>query len=327
MACIRQSAFTLLLAASGLCLAAAGARATAVQYRCEVGSFLSVEYTDGSAEVRLADGTELSLPEQPAASGFWYASGRHELRGKGDEVRFSIGRRTPIACHGESTTGRLFDVPRAESVALAAGETGFDMPGRLRCRHYADFALKELDLGEKGAAALFIAPASAGCKLGEPGDRQVEDDTAGYLWGAKGPYVFFKGADGWNGGLPFVVYDAQTGNRLFDDVMAGDDIEAAEVSDTEAVLQYRRVYAAECSLLAAPESCSTEIRKALDLAADRAMPDCRPAYQPLIDADPASSATIKAWPNVIEYPVSRKVAAGGTTLSARAGGLACRASE
>ncbi|MHA7970753.1 hypothetical protein [Rhizobium sp. CAU 1783] len=109
--------------------------------------------------------------------------------------------------------------------------------------------------------------------------------------------------------------------------MAGDDIEAAKVSDADAVFQYRRVYAADCSLLAAPESCASRIRKGLDLAADRAMPDCRPAYQPLIDSDPASSATIKAWPNVIEYPVSRKVAAAGTNLSARPGDLACRAPE
>ena len=76
-------------------------RATAaptVVYQCEDVLRLSVQFDPDKARVTLPDGTVLSLPQQPAASGFWYSSGLHELRGKGDEAQWTVGRRVPMAC-------------------------------------------------------------------------------------------------------------------------------------------------------------------------------------------------------------------------------------
>ncbi|MEX6725850.1 MliC family protein [Parapedomonas caeni] len=62
---------------------------------------LVVAFKDEHAEVTLPDGTRLTLPQQRAASGFWYATPRHELRGKGQEATWTVGRAAPLACRAE----------------------------------------------------------------------------------------------------------------------------------------------------------------------------------------------------------------------------------
>lgn len=62
---------------------------------------LVVAFKDEHAEVTLPDGAVLTLPQQRAASGFWYATPRHELRGKGQEATWTVGRAAPLACRAE----------------------------------------------------------------------------------------------------------------------------------------------------------------------------------------------------------------------------------
>ncbi len=128
----------------------------------------------------------------------------------------------PVTCRNAGEVTGQFDRSTRAEVELAEKDTGFDMKGKLTCLRYPNFALKQLDLGEKGAAGLYIASSEGPCQLNPTLDRKIEDETAGYLWGAVGPYAFFRGADGWNGGMPFVVYDARTGVRLMDDVVSGE---------------------------------------------------------------------------------------------------------
>ncbi len=298
-------------------------QAADIKYVCENGNSLIISFSQDMAELTLQDGTKQSLPQQQAASGFWYSNGRYELRGKGDELQFAIGRMAPVTCRDAGEVTGQFDRATRAEVELAEKDTGFDMKGKLTCLRYPNFALKELDLGEKGAAGLYIAPSEGPCQLNPTLDRKIEDDTAGYLWGAVGPYAFFRGADGWNGGMPFVVYDTRNGTRLMDDVVAG-EFSALTLVDDELTLRYRRTYAATCSLLAQPESCAATIRKELGLAADRPLPDCRAAYQPAIDADPNAAKDIEAWPSVIDYPIARKLTANGTSFVAVEGELTCR---
>ncbi|MFN7091899.1 MAG: MliC family protein [Allorhizobium sp.] len=315
----------LALAATALFLLPAESRAADIKYACEDGTTLTVAFSEAQAEVTIPHGSKVSLPQQPAASGFWYSNGRYELRGKGEELQFAIGRMAPVTCRNAGEVTGQFDRATRAEVELAEKDTGFDMKGKLTCLRYPNFTLKELDLGEKGAAGLYIASSEGPCQLNPTLDRKIEDDTAGYLWGAVGPYAFFRGADGLNGGLPFVVYDARTGERLLQDLIAG-EFAALSLVGEELTLRYRRTYAANCSLLAAPESCAATIRQELGLAADRPMPDCRPAYQPAIDADPDAAKAIEAWPSVIDYPVERKLSASGTSFVAIEGDLTCRPS-
>jgi membrane-bound inhibitor of C-type lysozyme len=67
-------------------------------YRCEDGSHFFVRFSGDAADVTLSDGTKLSLPQQRAASGIWYSSGRYDLRGKGREATWTVGRKVPVKC-------------------------------------------------------------------------------------------------------------------------------------------------------------------------------------------------------------------------------------
>lgn len=315
----------LALAATAVLILPAESRAANIKYSCEDGTSLTVTFSEKAADVTLPDGMKLSLPQQAAASGFWYSDGRYELRGKGEELQFAVGRMAPVTCRDAGEATGQFDRATRAEVELAEKDTGFDMKGKLTCLRYPNFALKQLDLGEKGAAGLYIASSEGPCQLNPTLDRKIEDDTAGYIWGAVGPYAFFRGADGWNGGLPFVIYDARTGTRLMDDVVAGEFAGLTLVGE-DLTLRYRRTYAASCSLIAAADTCAATIRQELGLEPDRAMPDCRAAYQPAIDADPNAAKDIEAWPSVIDYPVERKLSTTGTSLVAVDGELTCRPS-
>ncbi len=315
----------LALAATAIFILPAESRAANIKYSCEDGTSLTVTFSEKAADVTLPDGLKLSLPQQAAASGFWYSDGRYELRGKGEELQFAVGRMAPVTCRDAGEATGQFDRATRAEVEVAEKDTGFDMKGKLTCLRYPNFALKQLDLGEKGAAGLYIASSEGPCQLNPTLDRKIEDDTAGYIWGAVGPYAFFRGADGWNGGLPFVIYDARTGTRLMDDVVAGEFAGLTLVGE-DLTLRYRRTFAASCSLIASADTCAATIRKELGLEPDRAMPDCRAAYQPAIDADPNAAKDIEAWPSVIDYPVERKLSTTGTSLVAVDGELTCRPS-
>ncbi|WP_372053008.1 MliC family protein (plasmid) [Tistrella mobilis] len=73
-------------------------------YVCDDGTRLDVRFINGPtledsrAIVSLGEGDPLSLPQQMAASGIWYATPRHELRGKGREATWTVGRRTAAHC-------------------------------------------------------------------------------------------------------------------------------------------------------------------------------------------------------------------------------------
>jgi membrane-bound inhibitor of C-type lysozyme len=86
-----------LLAAASLVqpVSAADPHAT---YRCEDSSHFFVRFSGDRADVTLSDGTKLSLPQQRAASGTWYSSGRYDLRGKGREATWTVGRKVPVKC-------------------------------------------------------------------------------------------------------------------------------------------------------------------------------------------------------------------------------------
>lgn len=69
-----------------------------VVYSCEDGLTLRVRFARDGAHVTLPSGEQLLLPQQPAGSGTSYATPRHELRGKGEDATWTVGRRVPIGC-------------------------------------------------------------------------------------------------------------------------------------------------------------------------------------------------------------------------------------
>lgn len=80
------------------CAAPAPEAPAPVTFACADGTTLRVTFAGETARVTLPGGEELVLPRQPSGSGFRYATPRHELRGKGDEVQWTVGRRVPVSC-------------------------------------------------------------------------------------------------------------------------------------------------------------------------------------------------------------------------------------
>jgi membrane-bound inhibitor of C-type lysozyme len=75
-------------------------RLVRAEYTCVNGERLSVVFDNPRrlATIRMLDGTAVDLPQERAADGIWYRSGRHELRGRGNEATWTAPDRDPTAC-------------------------------------------------------------------------------------------------------------------------------------------------------------------------------------------------------------------------------------
>jgi len=72
-----------------------------VRYTCTNGPALVIAYAGETARIVEGNGAGAELRQRPAASGFWYETGPRSLRGKGDEVTYTVGRMAPITCRAE----------------------------------------------------------------------------------------------------------------------------------------------------------------------------------------------------------------------------------
>jgi len=119
-----------------------------------------------------------------------------------------------------------FDVPLKKTV-VHLGQSPYYHGGNVRvklsCYFYSTFMVKEYDEGQKGAEWLSIvsvdARTASTCTQSHAVAEKVieEPEWGGYFKGAKRNLVIFHAADGTNGGMPFVVYDARTGTKVFQD--------------------------------------------------------------------------------------------------------------
>jgi hypothetical protein len=156
---------------------------------------------------------------------------------------------------------------------------------KITCYWFARFMVKEVDLGEKGAARLAIV---RGTKKEVPDCTRLRDKTemavnpddwSGYFKGVKGNLVFFDADDGWNGGMGFAVYDAKTGKKIFDDVALGDlDISDAQATDSGITVRYTRIVDSGCIVPKELGACWDKITLRFALRSATA-PDCKAAYE------------------------------------------------
>ena len=68
-----------------------------VTYACSYGPNLTVVYSRFTARIESDDGT-VTLEQRPAASGFWYESATHSLRGSGEEITYIDRQMAPRQC-------------------------------------------------------------------------------------------------------------------------------------------------------------------------------------------------------------------------------------
>ena len=128
---------------------------------------------------------------------------------------------------------------QVETVKVAEGE--------LHCTYYERYLVKELTGDAKGALSLSFVQLGAAkpvCSVAVLENETVVSDWAGYFRGVAGDLVIFDGDDGWNGGMPFVIYDGTTGKRVHEDARAGDfDV-------TPELVRYRRLVTLDCNAIA-----------------------------------------------------------------------------
>jgi heat shock protein HslJ len=73
-----------------------------VQFNCDGGERLSIAFEGHSAEVAASRGASVVMQQQPAGSGFWYASKDQAIRGKGGDLTWTRADGTSLACRDEA---------------------------------------------------------------------------------------------------------------------------------------------------------------------------------------------------------------------------------
>ncbi|MCA3256301.1 MAG: MliC family protein [Alphaproteobacteria bacterium] len=79
-----------------------------IAYACEDGTRFTARFRNDvrTVEIAMRGGRPLTLPQQPAASGFDYATPMHRLRGKGPEAWWTVGRKVATRCVGTEAQPR-----------------------------------------------------------------------------------------------------------------------------------------------------------------------------------------------------------------------------
>jgi hypothetical protein len=227
-------------------------------------------------------------------------------------------------------TADSFDAPLKKKVVNFGPSPYYpagNFQNKLSCYFYPRFMVKQYDEGEKGAEWLAIAPIEKGAPAPEctkshaPGERVIEqEEWSGYFLGVKGNLVFFDAADGFDGGLAFVVYDATTGKKIFRDSRyeasmwkrtaggsAFNRLRVYRAPSGGLSLKYLRVVATECDLHQATKeraSCWQEARKKLELKSTQ-MPLCS-CYK-RVSTRLASAVAYPVEVSLFPQPVTRTI--------------------
>lgn len=239
---------------------------------------------------------------------------------------------------------QLFDPPmHKQTLPLPPDPLNPQTKPTLSCFYYPHLMVKQVDLGEKGAAQLsvLLVPSGQGqpaCRRENATDETVIAGWSGYFRGVRAGYVFLDGDDGWNGGGRFAVFGPYTRRIVFNDVAA--QLHAVEVIrlpqppdqrpsyENLLALRYRREYQAPCSLRANARQCWSLIRRATGLTQVTG-PDCSASYLAQEKhAPPGRLAEVRADPSVIEYDVETVLDSQGVIrLVPVSSALVCRAAE
>jgi len=300
----------------------------AVTITCGDGSALQAVFDEAGVDVTLADGTTVKLKQtRDDDTGFSYSNGKFTLRGDDQITEWVVGKKAAVACQfKDEAAATPFDGPiTIDTEPLPADKANPDAQPQVNCYRFPGFMVKEVDLGEKGADRLAITPQNAACKRAPAKDEKVvKDDSAGYFLGAKGNFVFFQAADGWNGGMPFVVYDAKSMKRLFEDSFEGEDFGSVATDGTGLTVTFRRSYTADCSLYLDGGDCAARLRQVIGLGGVAKLPDCGPAYEAEKKRTPDYAKEIEQLPSVIGYEAELKFDGMKVTVSPLAGDTSCQ---
>jgi hypothetical protein len=231
-----------------------------------------------------------------------------------------LGPAFSLAWAGGSSS--LFDKPLHEAhTPLPPDQYNPQFKPMLSCFYYPNFMVKQIDLGEKGAAQLSILPywikehPEPPCLKANAEDEMVIDSHCScYFEGAKGDFVFLRSVDDAEGGEAFDVVNRVDASRIFVDAakLTKNRTEFTSLvalnypkndADSAIELRYRRVYRALCSLRADEKNCWSLIRQITGLT-ESLPPNCSLAYEAEEKAYPENAKSLKTDPSVIIYEVA-----------------------
>jgi hypothetical protein len=69
-----------------------------VNYSCEHGPGLTVEFRRNTARIFERGGPPIILQRRWTADGFWFESNTHSIRGEGRRLTYTVGRMVPMQC-------------------------------------------------------------------------------------------------------------------------------------------------------------------------------------------------------------------------------------
>jgi hypothetical protein len=293
---------------------------------CEDGTKLTALFTENDVTVTIADGTSIKLPFKTDDPFVLYTDGKHQLAEKGDVLEWTIGKKAPTICSPEDDDVETpFDQPVAvDNVDLPANKDNPDAKPSVNCYRFKGFMVKEVDLGEVGAEKLAVLPEDAKCVRDDSAEKKVSDPVAGYFLGAKGNLAFFQAPDGFNGGMPYIVFDTTSMKKLFEDSFEGADFEKIDEQGGKLTLDYIRTFSADCSLYLDGTACAQKIKKETGIGTTVQLPDCTEAYNAEKKRTPDYAKEIEQLPSVVSYPVTATFDGTAVTYTPRAGDTTCR---
>ena len=77
-----------------------------VIYQCDRGDEIVVVFAGDVARIESETGPPIVMQRRQSASGFWFESGTHSIRGTEDQITYTIGRMVPMACTALRPTPR-----------------------------------------------------------------------------------------------------------------------------------------------------------------------------------------------------------------------------
>lgn len=228
----------------------------------------------------------------------------------------------------------LFDRPSGverRPFSLKSGRSG--PRGVVRCFHYPDLTVKELDEGDQGATAISVTPMQPGArrppcgKQDDPGEVVLRGGRGGNFVGAKGGFAYVGSTYG-NGTIPFTIYDAKTGTAIFDDATSTEPGYPISFSVEGGVLTlaYTRAVQAPCSIPGGGQACWTRFAREARLpeAVAKLPPPvdrCKIGYAAWFAAD--RTEPDPTLPSIVAYDVTLTLERTGQTKVLSRGALSC----
>jgi hypothetical protein len=205
-----------------------------------------------------------------------------------------------LSASASISSAHSFDAPLKKTV-IDFGLSPHNPPGgtnmrvELYCFLYPNFVVKQYeDQGEKALEWISLVPVrnkkTPPCTRAHVSGEIIISGPSwnwnGGLKGVKGNLLFFDADDGIDGGMPFVVYDYATRDKIFADnayesamrngktaYSPFSEIRVLRDLDGSVLLRYLRVVDAQCDLHSEKIACWRKVRKALGLRNAR-MPAC-----------------------------------------------------